>query len=254
MICKSAEYYVKWRATRILGNLVLLGSIVMLTSLMVEMNFSAIENTEPLPVAMAGSTIFIFVTMFALLHKKHVPIFSRQDGINLSLCQARNLPVYRRLVPAKRKPIFSRQDRISLLLCQARKLSVYRRLVPTKRKPTSQNSWMFGLQLSNYKKKGVRLGVVKNKTEVAQGKLVLAKRRAVTLRERRFIINRDNHTCRYCSTKLKVKDIHIDHVYPYSRGGETTVANSVVSCRQCNSRKSAKVGTWPKPITHGGVK
>ena len=64
--------------------------------------------------------------------------------------------------------------------------------------------------------------------------------------EREFIFNRDGHRCRYCgSTK---PPFHVDHVYPYSRGGATEVNNLVTSCSRCNRHKHDSVGIWPKPI------
>lgn len=60
------------------------------------------------------------------------------------------------------------------------------------------------------------------------------------------ILSRDGYTCRYCG-KENVK-FEIDHVYPASKGGETSHQNLVTSCISCNRKKNAKVGIWPKPI------
>ena len=69
--------------------------------------------------------------------------------------------------------------------------------------------------------------------------------RALSKTEREYVMLRDGYMCCYCGTKLPKKEIHIDHVYPYAKGGETTAENSVVSCRRCNLSKSDKVGIWP---------
>lgn len=75
--------------------------------------------------------------------------------------------------------------------------------------------------------------------------------RALSPHDRYKVIARDDSACRYCGKKLLARQVHIDHVYPYSRGGETTVENSVVSCRSCNLKKSNKVGIWPSKLTGG---
>jgi len=63
---------------------------------------------------------------------------------------------------------------------------------------------------------------------------------------RKRILDRDGYRCRYCGSKLA--PFHIDHVYPFSKGGESTFDNLVVSCQICNLRKHNTVGMWPKPI------
>jgi hypothetical protein len=63
---------------------------------------------------------------------------------------------------------------------------------------------------------------------------------------RRQVFKRDNYTCRYCG--YTGGPLHADHVYPESKGGETTLENLVTACPNCNERKSNKVGIWPMPI------
>ena len=50
---------------------------------------------------------------------------------------------------------------------------------------------------------------------------------------------RDRHRCQYCGAS---KSLTIDHVYPTSKGGETTWQNVVAACDDCNSRKGDSVG------------
>lgn len=40
----------------------------------------------------------------------------------------------------------------------------------------------------------------------------------------------------------------MDHVYPESKGGATSVDNLATSCANCNVHKSFKIGQWPKPL------
>lgn len=63
---------------------------------------------------------------------------------------------------------------------------------------------------------------------------------------RRRVFERDGYTCRYCgSTK---GPFHADHVYPFVKGGETSMENMATACARCNLRKHASVGMWPLPI------
>ena len=64
------------------------------------------------------------------------------------------------------------------------------------------------------------------------------------LRER--ILKRDGYKCRYCGNTNE--PFHIDHVYPHSKGGETSYNNLVTACKKCNLSKNSSVGMWPKPI------
>lgn len=75
---------------------------------------------------------------------------------------------------------------------------------------------------------------------------IQVKRIPITPEVRDFIFNRDEGRCRYCGSKNP--PFHLDHVYPVSKGGETSIDNLVLACRKCNSEKSAKVGMYPKPI------
>lgn len=63
---------------------------------------------------------------------------------------------------------------------------------------------------------------------------------------REQVLARDGNTCRYCGRPSA--HLSIDDVYPVARGGETTLDNLVAACDQCNSRKAAGVGRWPRPL------
>lgn len=45
--------------------------------------------------------------------------------------------------------------------------------------------------------------------------------------------------CGYCFTPIDRWACHLDHVMPVSRGGETIVANLLMTCASCNHRKGA---------------
>ena len=49
------------------------------------------------------------------------------------------------------------------------------------------------------------------------------------------VYDRDNHRCIRCGAK---QDLEIDHVFPISKGGKTTLNNLQTLCRNCNMKKS----------------
>lgn len=58
------------------------------------------------------------------------------------------------------------------------------------------------------------------------------------------IFERDNATCQLCGINNEKETgvkLVIDHIIPYSRGGETTYDNLQVLCRKCNIKKSNKL-------------
>ncbi len=58
---------------------------------------------------------------------------------------------------------------------------------------------------------------------------------------REFVYQRDGGRCFYCHCDVPRFGAHLDHVLPVARGGKSTYANLVLSCRGCNSSKSASV-------------
>lgn len=60
------------------------------------------------------------------------------------------------------------------------------------------------------------------------------------------VLKRDGYRCRYCGVRSKA--FHIDHVYPFSKGGETSMKNLVAACPECNLKKHNSLGIFPKPI------
>ncbi len=53
------------------------------------------------------------------------------------------------------------------------------------------------------------------------------------------VLNRDAYTCAYCGDVAN----EVDHVWPYSKGGEDTLDNLVACCRRCNILKKDKTDT-----------
>jgi hypothetical protein len=51
------------------------------------------------------------------------------------------------------------------------------------------------------------------------------------------LFERDIARCVYCGSE---RDLHMDHIWPVSRGGQNHTSNIVVACRSCNLSKSNK--------------
>jgi hypothetical protein len=51
------------------------------------------------------------------------------------------------------------------------------------------------------------------------------------------VLMRDGNKCRLCGTTLTGDNIHFDHVYPWSKGGETVLENLQILCAKHNLAK-----------------
>lgn len=65
-------------------------------------------------------------------------------------------------------------------------------------------------------------------------------RKAIPKGVRFDVFNRDRFTCVYCGATPPGVLLHIDHVTPVSRGGDSGIDNLVTACQPCNLGKSAK--------------
>jgi len=65
-------------------------------------------------------------------------------------------------------------------------------------------------------------------------------KRDISLQLRYQILKRDNFKCCACGTspaKIPSVELHIDHIIPWSKGGETTLENLQTLCSKCNLGK-----------------
>lgn len=71
--------------------------------------------------------------------------------------------------------------------------------------------------------------------------VIAKKSRDPSLRVRYRVLTRDNYSCKLCGNS-PAKDInvklHIDHIVPWSKGGETIIGNLQTLCDRCNLGKS----------------
>ncbi|WP_442955101.1 HNH endonuclease [Paenibacillus sp. JJ-100] len=76
--------------------------------------------------------------------------------------------------------------------------------------------------------------LVKEKAAVVVNRYTI--RRLFSNKEfKRFILNRDEHTCYFCGSYGDT----IDHLLPRAKGGHTTPLNCVCACNLCNQSKAA---------------
>jgi hypothetical protein len=63
--------------------------------------------------------------------------------------------------------------------------------------------------------------------------------RAANWRQRAIVLMRDGATCRLCgATPQSGARLHVDHIVPWSLGGETVIENLQILCEPCNIGKS----------------
>jgi hypothetical protein len=55
------------------------------------------------------------------------------------------------------------------------------------------------------------------------------------------VARRDNNTCQICGKILLDREIEIDHIIPFSRGGTSDESNLRVTCLDCNRKKGKKI-------------
>jgi hypothetical protein len=55
---------------------------------------------------------------------------------------------------------------------------------------------------------------------------------------KKAVLERDAYRCQKCGDH---HDLHVDHIFPESKGGEATMENLQCLCRTCNIKKGAKV-------------
>lgn len=76
---------------------------------------------------------------------------------------------------------------------------------------------------------------------VTEGQLQPGTARDPSLRLRFKVLQRDRFCCRHCGAspaKQLGVELHVDHIVPWSKGGETVLENLQTLCVQCNLGKS----------------
>lgn len=69
--------------------------------------------------------------------------------------------------------------------------------------------------------------------------LCRVERGKVTNKMRFYIYDRDGHRCKMCHRRAR--DLEIDHIWPISKGGKSTIDNLQTLCHKCNAKKGNSV-------------
>lgn len=62
--------------------------------------------------------------------------------------------------------------------------------------------------------------------------------RAFTESQKRQVYEKQKGICKSCGEHFKFKEMHGDHITPWSSGGKTDIENCQMLCQECNRRKS----------------
>ncbi len=68
--------------------------------------------------------------------------------------------------------------------------------------------------------------------------------RGISLALRYEVLKRDGFRCVKCGRSPAIETeviLHIDHIHPWAKGGETTIENLQTLCSKCNLGKSDKI-------------
>jgi 5-methylcytosine-specific restriction endonuclease McrA len=52
------------------------------------------------------------------------------------------------------------------------------------------------------------------------------------------VLCRDNFKCQYCGRSSPEVELEVDHIFPDSKGGTSSMENLITACRDCNRGKS----------------
>lgn len=75
------------------------------------------------------------------------------------------------------------------------------------------------------------------------------KRKSTGKKLRFRVFERDGFTCQYCGEKPPEVILHLDHIFPVSKGGKEEIENMITACADCNLGKSTmELGKAPKQI------
>jgi 5-methylcytosine-specific restriction endonuclease McrA len=61
-----------------------------------------------------------------------------------------------------------------------------------------------------------------------------SKKRILGIREKQILYQKANHKCQACGKEIDFTEIQVGHKTAWSKGGSTTLRNSVCLCYRCN--------------------
>lgn len=69
----------------------------------------------------------------------------------------------------------------------------------------------------------------------------MAKRKAISKKDRFEVFKRDHFTCQYCGRRAPDVVLHVDHIDPVANGGTNEITNLITACSDCNGGKGARL-------------
>lgn len=74
-------------------------------------------------------------------------------------------------------------------------------------------------------------------------------RKSIPKAVRQQVYGKYDRHCAYCGKEIKYKDMQVDHLESYWKGGEDDISNYMPSCRRCNHYKRGNsLEGWRKMI------
>jgi endogenous inhibitor of DNA gyrase (YacG/DUF329 family) len=69
-----------------------------------------------------------------------------------------------------------------------------------------------------------------------------SKTRVQGVARRKAIYDRDGGACYICKAPLQLKDVHLDHLIPVAKNGDSSPNNLAIACGFCNRSRGATIG------------
>lgn len=67
--------------------------------------------------------------------------------------------------------------------------------------------------------------------------MIQKKRKKINSTERQLVYDKCKGHCAYCGCEITIKQMQVDHVYPFNLGGDDDISNMLPACRPCNKYK-----------------
>jgi 5-methylcytosine-specific restriction endonuclease McrA len=72
---------------------------------------------------------------------------------------------------------------------------------------------------------------------MVNSKMIQKKRKKINSTERQLVYDKCKGHCAYCGCEITIKQMQVDHVYPFNLGGDDDIGNMLPACRPCNKYK-----------------